>query len=434
MDQPGEPGSSMSEDKVALPPRVLVVDDDEATVALLRRRLERSGYLALSAYDGRQALNLIERHQISCVLLDIVMPGLDGFEVLKRIRLSRPPAVLPVIMVTGKDDISDVVKALGLGANDYVTKPFEFSVVRARLSAQVAVKAGHDRLQSLYESERELLEKTLAGSVKALFDILALADPRAFSKAAKLREWARIVAEHKQIQRPWELDLAAMLSQLGLVGLPNAVLSKIAKGQRLAPEEMALFEEVPAKSGALIANIPRLETVRDIVLLAGRALESSSGDDRIDDRTRELAAILRALMELAALTAGKYPSNREFDILLRRRGGHDPAIIGMLQDSFERAESDFSLIQDATSRVPVSELRPGDILISDIQLVDGTLILAGGQQLTEVALDRIRETGRYAKVKAGDPHSNQNDMKQFREPVQIIRAGIEGFQDPEAEG
>lgn len=421
-----EPGSvpppASGTAELALPPSVLVVDDDEATVALLCRRLERSGYLAVAAWDGRQALDHIERLPIACVLLDIVMPGLDGFEVLKRIRLSRPAASLPVIMVTGKDDISDVVKALGLGANDYVTKPFEFAVVRARLAAQVAIKTGHDRLRALYDAERELLEKTLAGSVKALFDILALSDPRAFGKAAKLRDWARLVADRKQIERRWELELAAMLSQLGLVGLPNALLAKIAKGQRLAAEEMALFGEVPIKSGALLANIPRLETVRDIIMLAGRALDDSASSETIvDERTRELARILRALIELAALTAGKYPGKREFDILSRRRE-HDPAVIGMLQDCFEAAENAYSLLQDATSRVPVAELQPGDILLSDIQLVDGTLILAAGQQLTAVALDRIRETGRYAKVKAGDPHSNQNEMKQFREPVQVIRA------------
>ena len=417
------PGNSDGAE-IAAPPRVLVVDDDEATLALLCRRLERSGYVAVPASEGREALNIIERRAITCVLLDIVMPGMDGFEVLKRIRLLHPAAAMPVIMVTGKDDIADIVKALGLGANDYVTKPFEFAVVRARLAAQVAVKVGHDRLQALYDSERELLEKTLAGSVKALFDILALADPRAFGKAAKLRDWARLVAARKQIQKPWELELAAMLSQLGLVGLPNAVLAKIAKGQRLAAEEMILFEEVPTKSGALIANIPRLEAVRDVILLAGRALPATDSETPTEERTRELASILRALMELAALTAGPYPAKREFDILLRRRGEHDPAIIGMLQDCFEREESANSLLQDATSRIPVAELRPGDILISDIQLVDGTLILAGGRQLTEVALDRIRETGRYAKVKPGAQQSHQNDMKLFREPVQIIRASL----------
>lgn len=424
--QPGMgPVSSSNSAEIVAPARVLVVDDDEPTVALLCRRLERSGYLAVPAAGGREALSIIERHPIACVLLDIVMPGMDGFEVLKRIRLAHSSATLPVIMVTGKDDSTDIVKALGLGANDYVAKPFEFAVVRARLAAQVAVKTGHDRLQALYETERELLEKTLAGSVKALFDILALADPRAFGKAAKLREWARFVAERRKIDRPWELELAAMLSQIGLVGLPNAVLAKIAKGQRLAAEEMALFENVPAKSGKLLAHIPRLDVVRGIILLAGRALDDTvESDFHADERTRELAGILRALMELAALTPGRYPGKREFDILLRRRGEHDPVIIGMLQDCFERAETANTLLQDVTMRVPVAELRPGDILISDIELVDGTLILAGGRQLTEVAIDRIRESGRYAKVKTDGSHSHSNNMKLFREPVQIIRAGL----------
>ncbi len=135
---------------------VLVVDDDENNRDLLTRRLRKLGYRVVMAADGAAALDTVERLALDVVLLDVMMPGLDGFEVLRRIRATRPATDLPVIMATAKDHSEDVVHALGLGANDYVTKPLDFPVVAARIQTQVSLKRAVEQVRQL---ERRLADR-----------------------------------------------------------------------------------------------------------------------------------------------------------------------------------------------------------------------------------------------------------------------------------
>src|SRR5262249_31386401 len=107
---------------------------------MLSRRLRRKGYLVDTAEDGRRALEKIQTQEYALILLDIMMPGISGVDVLKAIRISYSVADLPVIMVTAKDQSDDVVLALKIGANDYVTKPLDFSVVLARIQTQLELK------------------------------------------------------------------------------------------------------------------------------------------------------------------------------------------------------------------------------------------------------------------------------------------------------
>ncbi len=135
---------------------VLVVDDDPNNRDMLSRRLRRVGYEPTVAPDGDRALALIAERPFDVVLLDVMMPGLDGFEVLKLLRERHPATDLPVIMVTAKDDSEDVIHALGLGANDYVTKPLDFPVVVARIGTQVSLRRAVEQVRQL---ERSLADR-----------------------------------------------------------------------------------------------------------------------------------------------------------------------------------------------------------------------------------------------------------------------------------
>ena len=122
------------------PASLLVVDDLPANVELMARRLERSGFDVLTASGGPQALELLRTQAVDLVLLDIMMPGMTGLEVLRHIRGTWSAVVLPVIMVTAKAESEDVVEALGLGANDYVTKPVDYPVALARIQAHLRTR------------------------------------------------------------------------------------------------------------------------------------------------------------------------------------------------------------------------------------------------------------------------------------------------------
>ena len=117
--------------------RLLIVDDVRENREILKRRFERHGFHATEAGGGLEALDLIEREAFDLVLLDMMMPDIDGLEVLARIRSKYSPGVLPVIMVTAKSQSEDVVDALNRGANDYITKPVDFSIALARVLTQL---------------------------------------------------------------------------------------------------------------------------------------------------------------------------------------------------------------------------------------------------------------------------------------------------------
>ena len=127
---------------------VLLVDDDAMNRDALSRRLGRKGYTVLTAQSGSEALELLSSHRVDAVLLDVMMPGMSGIETLRRLRQTRSLSELPVIMVTAHDRSEDVVEALGLGANDYVTKPIDFPIALARIRTQVTARRA-DPLTSL---------------------------------------------------------------------------------------------------------------------------------------------------------------------------------------------------------------------------------------------------------------------------------------------
>ena len=134
-----------------LPARILVVDDVEDNRALLVRRLARRGYEVVETDNGVSALELIRAQDFDLVLLDIMMPGMNGLEVLKIIRVTQSPDRLPVLMVTARATSADIVKALELGANDYITKPIDFSIAVARIKTQIARKQAQREASSSFQ-------------------------------------------------------------------------------------------------------------------------------------------------------------------------------------------------------------------------------------------------------------------------------------------
>lgn len=126
---------------------LLVVDDEELNREGLARHLQRHGYSVTVAASGREAIELLGRHRFDLVLLDIMMPGMTGLEVLKRLRRVDSLIDLPIIMVTARGDSADVVEALELGANDYLTKPLDLPVALARVRTQLALKRAEEALR-----------------------------------------------------------------------------------------------------------------------------------------------------------------------------------------------------------------------------------------------------------------------------------------------
>src|SRR5215213_3159572 len=128
---------------------ILIVDDEELNRDGLARRLQRHDYEVAAAKNGREAIELLGGRRFDLVLLDVMMPGMNGLEVLKFLRRMDSLIDLPIIMVTARNDSGDVVEALELGANDYVAKPLDLPVALARIRTQLALKRAAGQVAEL---------------------------------------------------------------------------------------------------------------------------------------------------------------------------------------------------------------------------------------------------------------------------------------------
>lgn len=180
-------------------PRVLVVDDQPANLQLLGSMLGQLGYDIIPAADGATALKRLALRPPDLVLLDLMMPGLDGFEVCQRIREQPAFSDLPIIFLSAADEKSLVVRALECGGVDYVTKPFNQAELIRRVQTQLALKAARDELRHLAEDKDELLGilahdlKNALGSMRMSADLLVArtaGDPRLQRLSGNIQEAA----------------------------------------------------------------------------------------------------------------------------------------------------------------------------------------------------------------------------------------------------
>jgi DNA-binding response OmpR family regulator len=241
------------------PPRLLIVDDVDDNRAILSRRFTRLGFECKEAENGERALEIIAVEPFDVVLLDIMMPGIDGLEVLRSLRETYSQDQLPVIMVSAKSTSEDVVDGLLLGANDYITKPVDLKVAQARVEAQLARKRADDASRAAQRELQRSLE-TLRGALAAPGEV---ADAGAQALDAKLEVASAISA---LCERPGFEDM------IGLVDNAIGLLRRMSN--TLAPEAIG-----PAGASAAIrilsidADAQDREVVRQMLFEASRAVE-----------------------------------------------------------------------------------------------------------------------------------------------------------------
>ena len=232
---------------------VLVVDDNEMNRLLLVRRLEHEGHRVICAEHGRQALEALGRGAIDLVLLDIMMPEMDGHQVLQRMKTDNVMQHVPVVMISANDEMDSVIRCIELGAEDYLTKPFNAVLLKARVSACLDKKRLHDREdglrrelheygQHLEELVRTQVEEIASAQLGAIFAMSKLAeskDPETGEHLDRMREYCKVLAERLADLKKYEpvitrgfvdaIYAASPLHDVGKVGVPDHILLKPGK-------------------------------------------------------------------------------------------------------------------------------------------------------------------------------------------------------------
>lgn len=348
-------------------PRLLLVDDEPQVIEGISRRLRRE-FQIFAAHDGAEALQVLKAHgEMHVIVSDMRMPVMDGAALLAEARNVYPDMIR--ILLTGHADLPSAVAAVNDGqVFRFLLKPCPTDVLRAQLQAAMTQ-------YELVHAERVLLQQTLRGAIQTLSEVLAMAMPEAFGRAARIRQRAKLLAEAVNIQDYWRIEVAATLSQLGAVTLRAETVSKLYHGKQLSQEEETAVARLPRIAVELLASIPRMQSVCELITL-GFSGEYSGVPTSLE------AQVLRLCNDHEALvTAGS--SNPEAIDTLRQRG-FDITLINTLTE-LTAGEHAVGSIQDVT----LAELRDGMVLAEDIYTGTGTLLLARGHTFRRNVIERL---------------------------------------------
>lgn len=350
-------------------PSILVVDDDHSLLTMIRHVLGPRFDLTLEP-DPRRALGLLKAGPEFAVLVsDLRMPGMSGLMLLQGARRLAPNTQR--VLISGGAELSDTVNAINeCRVFSILIKPFPAS----KLTETVAEAAEQHRLVS---AERVLLEETLQGSIQTLAELFLLVQPAAFGRAMRLRRHVRDLARYLEIAKRWDVEIAALFSQIGSMALPSETLDRWYHGRDLSEEERAEIARLSDTAQSLIANIPRLESVTEI--LRTKDLPAAWGG------VPEGARVLAIAQDFDLLIAQGSIADDALDIMESRTGRYDAAYLHAF-----RALRGGSAPAVKMQEMLLAEVSEPMVLASDVYAQNGLLLIARGQRVTPGLLHRIK--------------------------------------------
>ncbi|RLB52476.1 MAG: hypothetical protein DRJ42_14765 [Deltaproteobacteria bacterium] len=252
--------------------RVLVVDDSRSTRAALSRFLEKAGHRVVVVASGEEALDILGRESFDLVLLDVVMKGIDGLDVLTKIREQHTKLELPVLMATARADSSDIIRALELGANDYITKPIDLPIAGARVEGQLALRGemasvrakrpligvdGSLALGTVLDGRYELLEIIGAGGFAVVYRARQVSTGQ--DVAVKLMKAHRAVSGDVELARfRLEMSIIADLRHPHIVSLVDSGWLEV-ESDTVSVGSKAGAKNAPPATSATISIRPEIE-------------------------------------------------------------------------------------------------------------------------------------------------------------------------------
>lgn len=363
--------------------KILIVDDEPNILSALKRQLHGT-FPVHTAVGPMEGLKMIEEEgPFSVVVSDMRMPEMDGIDFLCKVQEKDTNAIR--IMLTGNADQETAIKAVNEGSVfRFLTKPCS----KEELTSSISVALQHHKLML---AEKELLEQTLAGSVKMLVDIVSCLDPERFKDTARIRGWLKVIGSKLNMEDRWAFGMAVMLATVGEITLDEELAAKVRLGSDLTPEEQETVDHVPDVAKRLIGNIPRLEPIANIVYYQKKGYDGSGVpmDDVAGDKIPQGARILRILNDFALWETKLKNFGAAFQEMHKNSAFYDPDILKTIETLLLEHGSAGKDGKAQHLSLGIYALRPGDILEEDMTLSDGKLLLASGSSLTEVLIEKL---------------------------------------------
>ena len=366
---------------------ILFVDDEANVLEGFKRQLRKDFTVdtAIGPEEGLQAI--AERGPFAVVVSDRQMPGMDGVHFLSQVREQSPDSVR--ILFTGNANLEAAVQAINQGQIfRFLTKPCPPNVLISTLTAAL-------QQHKLITAERELLEHTLSGSIRVLCDMLSFANPEAFGRSSRITRFVQAIASHLQLPDPWLTTTAAMLSQIGCVILPEIVLDKVYRGEMLSPEQSQLYKQHPFMGADLVAAIPRMKPVAEIIRYQDKPYRAPEGsnDPHAGEGLPVGARILKVALDFDALLSSGKSQASAITVLKGRKDQYDPNVLDALIASMTKN------VKAKVMSVAVADLQDGMILVEDVHASTGELLASKGQAVNPSMRMRFQHLGNSSAIK-----------------------------------
>lgn len=330
--------------------RVLVVDDQAEIVRVIARILERDHDVE-TASDGEEGLRRVEEVRPDLVISDVMMPRMNGFELVEALRRSPDTARLPVLLLTARADGTDRIRGLRRGANDYLTKPFLPEELRERVRNLLQFRhyEGYlTRLNEALDSHATTLEGRLHGlfidTVRTLVAAIDAKDYYTGGHSERVSFFAVRLAEHMLVPRPLlrTIELGALLHDVGKIGIPDHVLNKPG---RLSDEEIAIIREHTVFGGRILEKSPELSELRRFALhhherWDGRGYPDGLRGDEIPQSVRvvSVADCWDAMVSDRVYRPGMEPQVAASKVAKLRGNQFDPEVVEALMEMWPHLE------------------------------------------------------------------------------------------------
>jgi CheY-like chemotaxis protein len=366
--------------------KILFVDDEPNILQSIQRQL-RNRFTLQTAGSGDEALRILkEEGPFSVIVSDMRMPGMNGVELLSKVKDSYPETVR--LMLTGNADQETAMEAVNDGQIfRFLTKPCPQATFITSLALAL-------RQYRLIIAERELLQKTLMGSVTVLSELLAVANPLAFSAGLRCKDYVVNIAKVLNLPNLWQYEIAALMSQIGCVTLPGDILNKIYNGLELTAEEKEMYENHPVIGASLLEKIPRLENVTKMIRLQLKPFDEYT-DEIASAEFEEILVggqVLKAALELDRLMFRGMGRHAAIELMRDQKKVYNHEILEAISGlKIERREQqELSLL--------VNQISLGMVATKDVMAKNGVLIIPKGQTITLPLLQGLKNFSQQVGV------------------------------------
>ncbi len=244
---------------------VLIVDDESAGRDTVESILDGEGYALLMASNGAQAIEMARTTQPDVILMDVMMPGMTGFEACRQIRSDSDLAEIPIILLTALDDRKSLLTGLDAGADDFLTKPFDRYELRARLAGIMRLNRYRKLLQERdnVEQEHKKLQMAYEATIEGWSHAMDLRDKETEGHTQRVTELTLKMAHalHVGEEEQTHIRRGALLHDIGKLGIPDSILLKEGK---LTDEEWVLMRKHPVHAHEMLSQIEYLRPALDI--------------------------------------------------------------------------------------------------------------------------------------------------------------------------